>query len=121
MTVLRASLNDLVSIQINADGLNRLQWRDFGNGLSMARLGRAEKRELVLYKVDADAAPGAFLRHEHIGGELYIVLRGKIADESGESQEGDVVFLDRESVHTPRAVGETLVLVFWPEGVRIIE
>jgi len=24
-------------------------------------------------------------------------------------------------VHTPRAIGETLVLVLWPAGVRIVE
>jgi hypothetical protein len=24
-------------------------------------------------------------------------------------------------VHTPRALGETIVLVFWPAGVRIVE
>jgi hypothetical protein len=29
--------------------------------------------------------------------------------------------LDPNSVHSPRAVGETLVLVLWPEGVRIID
>jgi hypothetical protein len=31
------------------------------------------------------------------------------------------VFLDARSVHTPRALGETIVLVFWPAGVRIVE
>jgi hypothetical protein len=29
--------------------------------------------------------------------------------------------LDPGSVHTPRAIGDTIVLVLWPEGVRIIE
>jgi hypothetical protein len=29
--------------------------------------------------------------------------------------------LDAKSVHTPRAIGDTLVLVLWPEGVRIID
>jgi putative transcriptional regulator len=61
------------------------------------------------------------LKHEHLGGEIYLVLKGRIADETGEYQEGDFVFLKPKSVHTPRAIGETLVLVLWPEGVRIIE
>jgi hypothetical protein len=32
-----------------------------------------------------------------------------------------VVFLDPKSVHTPRANGETVVLVFWPAGVRLVD
>lgn len=108
-------------VDVNPDALSRLPWRNFGSGLSMARLAREGKRELVLYRVDAEAAPDAFSKHEHIGGEFYLVLKGKIVDETGEYQEGDVVFLDPQSVHTPRAVGETLVLVLWPEGVRVID
>jgi anti-sigma factor ChrR (cupin superfamily) len=120
MAVLRRSLNDFLGISIDNEALDRLQWRDFGNGLSMARLAREDKRELVLYKIAADAAADAFLKHEHVGGEFYLVLKGEIADETGAYQQGDIVFLDPKSVHTPRAVGETLVLVFWPEGVRIV-
>jgi anti-sigma factor ChrR (cupin superfamily) len=75
---------------------------------------------LVLYRIRDGASPDAFLKHEHIGGEFYLVLKGKIADETGEYGEGDVVFLDAASVHTPRAVGDTVVLVLWPAGVRII-
>ena len=50
------------------------------------------KRELVLYRIAADASPDAFLKHEHLGGEFYLVLKGKIADETGEYEKGDVVF-----------------------------
>lgn len=121
MGLLRRSLKDLVRMDLNERGLNQLQWKDFGNGLSMARLAREGKRELVLYRINADADPKAFLRHEHIGGEFYLVLKGEIADESGVSSEGDVVYLDPKSVHTPRGVGETIVLVLWPEGVKILE
>ena len=78
-------------------------------------------RELILYRIAANAAADAFLKHEHIGGEFYLVLRGKIADETGEYGEGDLVFLDPKSVHMPRAVGDTVVLVLWPEGVRIVD
>jgi len=119
--VLRRSLNDFLSFELDEVALARLQWRDFGNGLSMARLARADKRELVLYRIAADASADAFLKHEHVGGEFYLVLRGKIADETGEYEKGDVVFLDPQSVHTPRAIGDTVVLVLWPAGVRVVE
>ena len=119
--VLRRSLNDFLHIELDEAALNRLQWRDFGNGLSMARLAREDARELVLYRTAADASPDAFVKHEHIGGELYLVLKGKIADETGEYETGDLVFLDARSVHTPRAVGETIVLVVWPAGVRLVD
>jgi anti-sigma factor ChrR (cupin superfamily) len=119
--VLRRSLNDIIRIELNAEALDRLSWRDFGNGLAMARLAREDKRELVLYRIAANAASDVFLKHEHIGGEFYLVLKGRIADETGEYVEGDMVFLDPQSVHRPRAIGDTIVLVLWPEGVRIID
>ena len=82
--VLRSSLNDFLSIQLDEAALDRLTWRDFGNGLEMSRLAREGKRELVLYRIAADASPEAFLKHEHLGGEFYLVLKGKIGDETGE-------------------------------------
>lgn len=100
--------------------MDRLPWRDFGNGLSMSRLARADRRELVLYRIAADASNDAFLKHEHIGGEFYLVLKGTIADETGEYEKGEIVFLDPHSVHTPKAIGETIVLVLWPAGVQIV-
>jgi anti-sigma factor ChrR (cupin superfamily) len=118
--VLRRSLNDILRIDLNAGALDQLSWRNFGNGLSMSRLAREGKGELVLYRIAANAAADAFLQHEHIGGEFYLVLKGKIVDEAGEFVEGDVVFLAPQSVHTPRAVGDTVILVLWPEGVRIL-
>ncbi len=121
MSVLRCSIKDLLRIDLNSAALDRLQWKDFGNGLAMARLAREGKRELVFYRVRDGAAPDAFLKHEHIGGEFYLMLKGKVIDETGEYEEGDVVFLDAKSVHTPRAVGDTLILVLWPEGVRIVD
>lgn len=121
MDLLRRSLKDLVKVQLNDEALDKLQWRDFGNGLFMARLARAGARELVLYRIEENADPNAFLRHEHIGGEFYLVLKGKIADDTGAYSEGDIVYLDPKSVHTPRAEGETVVLVLWPQGVKILE
>jgi anti-sigma factor ChrR (cupin superfamily) len=119
--LLRRSLNDFLNFEVDEAALDRLQWRDFGNGLSMSRLAREGQRELVLYRIAANASADAFLKHEHIGGEFYLVLKGKIADETGEYEKGDIVFLDPHSVHTPRAVDETVVLVFWPAGVRIVD
>lgn len=119
--VLRRSLNDFLHVEVDDAALSRLQWRDFGNGLSMARLAREGARELVLYRIAAGASPDAFVKHEHIGGEFYLVLKGKIADETGEYEKGDIVFLDPLSVHTPRAIGDTVVLVLWPAGVRLVD
>jgi len=121
VNTLRHSLKDLIKIQLDEPALEKLQWKDFGNGLSMARLAREGAREMVLYRVDAGAGPKAFLRHEHIGGEFYLVLQGSIADENGIYEEGDMVYLDPHSVHTPRAIGATVVLVLWPEGVRLLD
>ena len=114
-------MRDLLDIRVLEEGLERLPWRDFGNGLSMARLARAGKRELLLYRIAAGAAPDAFSKHEHVGGALYLVLKGTIVDETGRYEDGDIVYLDPHSVHTPNAVGETLVLVFWPAGVRLAD
>ena len=119
--VLRRSLSDFLRWELDEAAVSSLQWRDFGNGLSMSRLARQGQGELVLYRVAADAAPDAFVKHEHIGGELYLVLKGRIADETGVYDEGDIVFLDPHSMHTPRAMGETVVLVLWPEGVRLAD
>jgi len=120
-TALRRTINDFVRVDLDEAALARFPWRDFGNGLEMSRLARSEQRELVLYRIAADATPDAFLKHQHVGGEFYLVLKGKIADETGEYEKGDLVFLEPGSVHTPRAMGETVVLVFWPAGVRIVE
>jgi anti-sigma factor ChrR (cupin superfamily) len=110
-----------VKINLDATELNSLPWRDFSNGLFMARLAREGAKELVLYRIAEHADLAAFSRHEHIGGEFYLVLKGKIADENGIYEEGDVVYLEPGSVHRPRAIGETVVLVLWPAGVRIVE
>ena len=119
--MLRYSIKDLIKFDLNVDTLEHLQWKDFGNGLSMSRLARKGSGELVFYRIQAEAARTVFLKHEHIGGEFYLVLKGKIIDETGTYEEGDLVFLDPKSVHTPQAVGDTLILVLWPEGVRIVD
>ncbi len=121
MGAFRHPLAEFVAIQVHEEALERLTWRDFGNGLAMARLAREGKKELVLYRIAADADPKAFMRHEHLGGEFYLVLKGAIEDETGRYRAGDIVYLDPRSVHTPRGIGDTLVLVLWPDGVRLLE
>jgi anti-sigma factor ChrR (cupin superfamily) len=121
MATLRRSLRGLIKIDVNVGELESLQWRDFSNGLSMARLAREGAKELVLYRVTEQADPEAFARHEHVEGEFYLVLKGAIADETGMYEEGDIVYLEPHSVHQPRAIGDTIVLVLWPAGVRIVE
>ena len=119
--VLRRSLNDFLTVELDDGALDRLAWRDFGDGLKMSRLARQGKRELVLYRIADGASPEAFVKHEHLGGEFYIVLKGAIADDTGEYAKGDMVYLDPQSVHTPKAIGETVVLVLWPAGVRLVD
>jgi anti-sigma factor ChrR (cupin superfamily) len=119
--MLQRSLKDLIKVELNNDTLASLSWKEFSNGLSMARLARAGEKELVLYRVQADAAQQVFLRHEHVGGEFFLVLKGEIEDENGVYKQGDLVYLEPQSVHTPRGLGETIVLVLWPAGVRILE
>jgi anti-sigma factor ChrR (cupin superfamily) len=121
MPPLSSSLKDLLRVELNDEGLEQLAWKDLGKGLSLARLARLGARELVLYRIAAGADPEVFLRHEHLGGEVYWVLRGGIEDETGRYLEGDMVYLDPGSVHAPRAIGETVVLVLWPGGVRIVD
>ena len=115
MGLLRHSLKDLVKVQLNDEALDKLQWKDFGNGLSMARLARAGARELVLYRIRADADPSAFLKHEHIGGEFYLVLKGKIADESGAYSEG-ISYTWIRSRRTP--LGPREKPWYWSSGPR---
>ncbi|NIO11029.1 MAG: hypothetical protein GTO40_24665 [Deltaproteobacteria bacterium] len=121
MAVLHHSLKNLLQLKIRDGSLEQLEWKDFGTGVSMARLARQDQRELVLYRVTSDAKPDAFLPHEHIGGEFYLVLKGAVEDETGLYREGDIVYLDPRSIHTPRAVGEAVILVLWPAGVRIVK
>ena len=70
--VLRRSLRDFLTLELDEAALDRLSWRDFGNGLSMSRLAREGRRELVLYRIAADAAD-PFVKHEHLADEQDLV------------------------------------------------
>ncbi len=54
---------------------------------------RAEERELVLYRVIAGSDSTAFLKHEHIGGEFYLILKEGIEDEHGFTRMGILTIL----------------------------
>ena len=119
MTVraLARDLRDLMKLELDAEALDALPWRDYGKGVQLAKLAREGQAGLVLYKVEADAPKDAFASHTHVGGEAYLVLRGVIADEFGRYEEGSFVWLPPGSSHQPWTEGVTLVLVLWPEGV----
>jgi predicted 2-oxoglutarate/Fe(II)-dependent dioxygenase YbiX len=73
---------------------------------------------LVLYEADSEVTVDAFMPHSHPGGEAYIVLEGEVWDEDGTYPAGSLVWMNRETTHTPKTRGKTLILVLWPEGVK---
>jgi len=116
---LARDLNGLFTLHLDEEALRGLEWRDFGKGVRLARLAREGQAGLLLYHVAADAPRDAFAPHRHVGGEAYLVLKGVIADETGRYPAGCFVWLPAGSRHQPWAEGETVVLVLWPEGVRV--
>ncbi len=121
LKVLSRDLRDLFNVDPDEAALDRLEWRDFGKGVRLAKLAREGEAGLVLYRVEAGAAKDAFAPHSHTGGEAYLVLKGVIADEFGRYPAGSFVWLPPGSRHQPWTEGETIVLVLWPEGVKMTE
>ena len=97
-----------------------VKWKDFGTGVRLGRLYREDACSLVLYEADSEVEVDAFMPHSHPGGEAYIVLEGEVWDENGTYPTGSLVWMDRETTHTPRTRGKTLILVLWPEGVKSV-
>ena len=119
---IRALTHDLrhfLKMELDEAALDAMEWRDFGKGVQLAKLAREGKAGLILYKVAADAPDDAFAKHLHTGGEAYLVLKGVIGDQYGRYPEGSFVWLPPTSEHEPWAEGETVVLVLWPEGVKV--
>jgi anti-sigma factor ChrR (cupin superfamily) len=116
---LSRDLNDLLRVDLDEAALDRLEWRDFGKGVRLAKLARDGKAGLVLYRIAADAPRDGFAPHLHVGGEAYLVLKGMIADSTGRYPRGSFVWLPKGSKHAPWAEGDTVVLVLWPEGVEV--
>ena len=82
------------------DGLNNVSWRWIGPGLWHRPLQEGGGGTLQLIK----AAPGASVpEHTHGGGELTLVLRGALIDETGTYNPGDVADLDESVEHNPTA------------------
>ena len=96
-----------------------VRWKDFGTGVRLGRLAREGNCSLVLYDTDSEVAVEAFMPHTHPGGEAYLVLRGEVWDEEGRYPEGTLVWMSSGTTHTPKTKGRTLILVLWPDGVRI--
>ena len=95
-----------------------ISWRDFETGVKLGKLKREEKTSLVLYEADSEVTVDAFMPHMHPGGEAYLVLEGEVWDEEGTYPTGSIVWMNRETTHTPKTRGKTLILVLWPEGVK---
>jgi len=112
-------LGEWLGFSIDRDWLKEnVSWKDFGTGVRLGRLYREEKTSLVLYEAESEVEVDAFMAHSHPGGEVYVVLEGEVWDEDGTYPEGSIVWMDRETTHTPRTRGKTLILVLWPEGVK---
>jgi anti-sigma factor ChrR (cupin superfamily) len=112
-------MSDWLSFNIDRDWLDKnISWRDFETGVKLGKLKREEKVSLVLYEANSEVTVDAFMPHMHPGGEAYLVLEGEVWDEDGTYPTGSIVWMNRETTHTPKTRGKTLILVLWPEGVK---
>jgi len=112
-------MSDWLSFNIDRDWLDKnISWRDFETGVKLGKLKREEKTSLVLYEANSEVTVDAFMPHMHPGGEAYLVLEGEVWDEDGTYPTGSIVWMNRETTHTPKTRGKTLILVLWPEGVK---
>ncbi|MGY8755583.1 MAG: cupin domain-containing protein [Candidatus Poseidoniales archaeon] len=112
-------LSDWLSMSVDRAWIDaNVKWKEFGTGVRLGRLHREDSTSLVLYDVVSDVEVDAFMAHNHPGGEVYIVLEGEVWDEDGTYPTGSIVWMGRDTTHTPRTRGQTLILVLWPEGVK---
>ncbi len=80
--------------------LDAVRWRWISRGLWLRWLPVTGGGQLHLFK----GAPGAIVsEHGHRGSELTMVLRGTLADSTGEYAPGDVCDLDESIEHMPVA------------------
>lgn len=111
-----------LNIDFDMDWLNEnVRWKDFGTGVRLGRLAREDSTSLVLYDADAEVEVEAFQPHLHPGGEAYLVLSGEVYDEFGTYPAGSIVWMDPGTQHTPKTRERTLILVLWPDGVKIVK
>ena len=71
----------------------------------------------MLYDADSEVTVDAFMPHMHPGGEAYLVLEGEVWVMMALPNWINCL-MDRETTHTPKTRGKTLILVLWPEGVK---
>ncbi len=112
-------MSDWLGFNINKEWLEEnISWKDFETGVRLGKLKREDKCSLVLYDADSEVTVDAFMPHMHPGGEAYLVLEGEVWDDEGTYPTGSIVWMNRETTHTPKTRGKTLILVLWPEGVK---
>ena len=112
-------MSDWLGFNINKEWLEEnISWKDFETGVRLGKLKREDKCSLVLYDADSEVTVDAFMPHIHPGGEAYLVLEGEVWDDEGTYPTGSIVWMNRETTHTPKTRGKTLILVLWPEGVK---
>ncbi|MEX0645252.1 MAG: cupin domain-containing protein [Parvularculaceae bacterium] len=86
-------------------GLGAVRWKAVAPGIAQSVLEADGYRPGVLRLLKI--APGVRLpKHSHRGAELTLLLEGAYEDEIGHFARGDLVDLDQEATHSPRAVGE---------------
>ena len=114
-------LSDWLSIDFDSEWLEEnIRWKDFGTGVRLGRIAREDSTSLVLYDADPEVEVEAFKPHSHPGGEVYLVLEGEVYDEFGTYPKGSIVWMDPNSEHNPKTRERTLILVLWPDGVKVL-
>ena len=114
-------LSDWLSIDFDSEWLEEnIRWKDFGTGVRLGRIAREDSTSLVLYDADPEVEVEAFKPHSHPGGEVYLVLEGEVYDEFCTYPKGSIVWMDPNSEHNPKTRERTLILVLWPDGVKVL-
>ena len=115
-------VNDILRIDLNVGALDQLQWRDFGKGLSMSRLAREGKRELILYRIAANAASDAVSEALNTLAASFILSLEAKSPMRPESMWKETWFFG--SAVGAYATGSWRygsISALWPEGVRIVD
>jgi anti-sigma factor ChrR (cupin superfamily) len=116
-----ADLSEWLTLGYDSEWLDQnVRWKDFGTGVRLGRLSRKDSTSLVLYDADPEVEVEAFKPHSHPGGEVYLVLEGEVYDEFGTYPKGSIVWMDPNSEHNPKTRERTLILVLWPDGVKVL-
>ncbi len=116
-----ADLSEWLTLGYDSEWLDQnVRWKDFGTGVRLGRLSRKDSTSLVLYDADPEVEVEAFKPHSHPGGEVYLVLEGEVYDEFGTYPKGYIVWMDPNSEHNPKTRERTLILVLWPDGVKVL-